>query len=89
MHWLEGMSAHLFISVGVSVRSRFQLFWWSTHIVVRLERFVSCCNKEFHGSGAGWLFGWCKEERDLKLRRIAELNEVSSIARRSLIKSVA
>ena len=50
---------------------------------------MSSCNKEFHGSGAGWLLGWYTEERDLKLRRIAELNEVSSIARRNLIKSVA
>ena len=57
--------------------------------MVRLEGFVSSCNKEVHGSGAGWLLGWYTEVRDLKLRRIAELNEVASIARRSLIKSVA
>ena len=37
----------------------------------------------------GWLLGWYTEVRDLKLRRIAELNEVSYIARRSLIESVA
>ena len=37
-------------SVGGSVQSRFQLFWQSTHIVVRLEGFVSSCNKEFHFS---------------------------------------
>ena len=57
--------------------------------MVRLERLVSSCNKEFHGSGAGWLLGWYTEVRDLKLRRTAELNEVASIARRSLISSVA
>ena len=57
--------------------------------MVRLEVFVSICNKEVHGSGAGWLHGWYTEVRDLKLRKTAELNEVSSIARRSLIKSVA
>ena len=57
--------------------------------MVRLEGFVSSCNKEVHGSGAGWLHGWHTEVLDLKLRRIAELNEVASIARRSLIKSVA
>ena len=34
------------------------------------------------------LLGWYTEELGLKLRRNAELNEVSSIARRSLIKSV-
>ena len=78
----------LFISVGVSVRSRFQLFWQSTHIVVRREGFVSSCNKESHGSGAGVLLGWYTEELGLKLRKSAELNEVSSIARRSLINSV-
>ena len=54
--------------------------------MVRLEGFVSSCNKEVHGSGAGWLHGWHTEVLDLKLRRIAELNEVASIARRSLIK---
>ena len=57
--------------------------------MVRLEGFVASCNKEVHGSGAGWLHGWYTEVRDLKLRRIAELNEVASIARRSLIRSVA
>ena len=57
--------------------------------MVRLEGFVSSCNKEVHGSGAGRLHEWYTEVRDLKLRRIAELNEVKSIARRSVIKSVA
>ena len=73
-----------FSSIQISV-----VFWQSTHIVVRLERFASSCNKEFHGSVAGCLLGWYTEERDLKLRRLAELNEVSSIARRSLVKSAA
>ena len=48
--------------------------------MVRLERFVSSCNEEFHGYGAGWLLGWHTEVRDLKLRRIAEeLCQVSSV----------
>ena len=49
--------------------------------MVRRELFVSSCNKESHGSGAGVLLGWYTEELGLKLRKSAELNEVSSIAR--------
>ena len=44
--------------------------------MVRFERFVSNCNKESHGSGAGVLLGWYTEELGLKLRKNAELNEV-------------
>ena len=52
--------------------------------MVKLQGFVSSCNKEFHGSGAGWLIGWYTEVRDLKLRKTAELNEVSSLQRGAL-----
>ena len=33
--------------------------------------------------------GWYTEVRDLELRRIAELNEAASVARRSLTRPVA
>ena len=39
---------------------------------------MSSCDKEVHGSGAGLLHGWD-----------TELNEVVSVARRSLVKSLA
>ena len=57
--------------------------------MVRLEGFVSNCNKEVHGSGAGWLLGWYTEVCDLKLRRIAErvnLLERSECGRPTILK---
>ena len=47
--------------------------------MVRLEGFVSSCNKEVHGSGAGWLLGWYTEVEQIAeamnamQRQIAEL----------------
>ena len=72
---------HLFITVCIC--RRFSLSWF------QFEGFVSSCNKEVHGSGASRLHGWYTEALDLELRKIAELNEAASVARRSLTRPVA